>query len=181
MKEEDKFKQAKELAIALSYLQIKKKLKNAKIEIIGFFNRAKQFNFEELLEVGIQYTQPFTNLKEGLGLARAVIRKNRFDENIIIIITDGRPTAILENDMLRVELDESKADSKIVNESLKELREIIKQGTIVNFILFTALEENANFVEEARKIINGGIYVLENSSMLKDKFITQVRQYISPF
>jgi uncharacterized protein with von Willebrand factor type A (vWA) domain len=87
---------AKSTAMALHSLVTTRYPQDA-IEIIGFSSTAQVLRPETLAELSVDTLQG-TNLQHGLMLARRFLAKHRDAEPVILVVTDGEPTAHLEDD-----------------------------------------------------------------------------------
>jgi uncharacterized protein with von Willebrand factor type A (vWA) domain len=88
--------EAKTTALALHAL-ISSKYPQDAIEIIGFSDYARVMSTATLVEHDWDKVQG-TNLQHGLILARRFLDKHRSSEPVILVITDGEPTAHLARD-----------------------------------------------------------------------------------
>ncbi|MCU1670124.1 MAG: uncharacterized protein JWP40_3051 [Blastococcus sp.] len=87
---------AKSTAMALHSLVTTRYPQDA-IEIIGFSSIAQVLRPETLAELSVDTLQG-TNLQHGLMLARGFLARHRDAEPIVLVVTDGEPTAHLEDD-----------------------------------------------------------------------------------
>jgi uncharacterized protein with von Willebrand factor type A (vWA) domain len=87
---------AKSTAMALHSLVTTQFPQDA-IEIIGFSSTAQVLRPETLAELSVDTLQG-TNLQHGLMLARRFLAKHRDAEPVVLVVTDGEPTAHLEDD-----------------------------------------------------------------------------------
>jgi uncharacterized protein with von Willebrand factor type A (vWA) domain len=87
---------AKSTAMALHSLVTTRFPQDA-IEIIGFSSTAQVLRPETLAELSVDTLQG-TNLQHGLILARRFLAKHRDAEPVVLVVTDGEPTAHLEDD-----------------------------------------------------------------------------------
>ncbi|NAZ81748.1 VWA domain-containing protein [Kineococcus sp. R8] len=85
----------KETALALSHL-IATKFPGDALQIVGFGLHAQQMSLSELAEVEPDFVQG-TNLQHALSLARRHLRKHPDAEPVVLVITDGEPTAHLQD------------------------------------------------------------------------------------
>lgn len=85
--------EAKSTALALHTL-VSTKFPQDSIQIIGFASRAREISAGELADLDVDTLQG-TNLQHGLMLARRFLSRHRDAEPIIMIVTDGEPTAHL--------------------------------------------------------------------------------------
>jgi uncharacterized protein with von Willebrand factor type A (vWA) domain len=87
---------AKSTAMALHSLVTTRFPQDA-IEIIGFSSTAQVLRPETLAELSVDTLQG-TNLQHGLILARRFLAHHRDAEPVVLVVTDGEPTAHLEDD-----------------------------------------------------------------------------------
>jgi uncharacterized protein with von Willebrand factor type A (vWA) domain len=87
---------AKSTAMALHSLVTTKFPQDA-IQIIGFSSVAQVLRPETLAELSVDTLQG-TNLQHGLMLARRFLAHHRDAEPVVLVVTDGEPTAHLEDD-----------------------------------------------------------------------------------
>ena len=92
---EDRFTPAKRVAMALSQL-IRTQYPGDTLHAVLFHDSAEEIPLRELgrVRVGPYYT----NTREGLKMARRLLEKQRKDMRQIIMITDGKPSAITQPD-----------------------------------------------------------------------------------
>jgi uncharacterized protein with von Willebrand factor type A (vWA) domain len=87
---------AKSTAMALHSLVTTRFPQDA-IQIIGFSSTAQVLRPETLAELSVDTLQG-TNLQHGLMLARRFLAHHRDAEPVVLVVTDGEPTAHLEED-----------------------------------------------------------------------------------
>jgi uncharacterized protein with von Willebrand factor type A (vWA) domain len=87
---------AKSTAMALHSLVTTRFPQDA-IQIIGFSSTAQVLRPETLAELSVDTLQG-TNLQHGLILARRFLAHHRDAEPVVLVVTDGEPTAHLEDD-----------------------------------------------------------------------------------
>lgn len=87
---------AKSTAMALHSLVTTRYPQDA-IQLIGFSSTAQVLRPETLAELSVDTLQG-TNLQHGLMLARRFLARHRDAEPVVLVVTDGEPTAHLEDD-----------------------------------------------------------------------------------
>ena len=87
---------AKSTAMALHSLVTTRFPQDA-IQLIGFSSTAQVLRPETLAELSVDTLQG-TNLQHGLMLARRFLARHRDAEPVVLVVTDGEPTAHLEDD-----------------------------------------------------------------------------------
>ena len=92
---EDRFTPAKRVAMALSHL-IRTQYPGDTLHAVLFHDSAEEIPLRELgrVRVGPYYT----NTREGLRLARRILERQRKDMRQIVMITDGKPSALTQPD-----------------------------------------------------------------------------------
>src|SRR6185436_14100315 len=92
---EDRFTPAKRVALALAQL-IKTQYPGDALKVVLFHDSAEEIPLAELgrVRVGPYYT----NTREGLRLSRRILDRQRKDMRQIIMITDGKPSALTQPD-----------------------------------------------------------------------------------
>jgi len=93
---EDRWAPMKQTALALSHL-ISTRFRSDALEIIGFSQMARRLTPGELAAVEPSWEQG-TNLQHALMLAGRHVRRHPDAEPVVLIVTDGEPTAHLRQD-----------------------------------------------------------------------------------
>src|ERR1043166_302580 len=83
---------AKKVARAMESL-IRARYPRDYFAIVGFFTRAVELRLRDLPEASWNMGDPFTNLQDGLRKAADLLARHPSNNQHIIIITDGQPTA----------------------------------------------------------------------------------------
>ncbi len=96
MVQEDRWAPMKQTALALSHL-VATRFRQDALQIIGFDRYARRLSALELAEVEPEYVQG-TNLHHALMLAGRHVRRHPEAEPVVLVVTDGEPTAHLESD-----------------------------------------------------------------------------------
>lgn len=112
---EDRITPAKKVAMALSELILNNYAKDS-LDIVAFGNEAWKVDIEDLpyLKVGPYHT----NTQQALELARHTLHRRKFANKQIFMITDGKPSCIIENG--KMYKNSFGLDRKIVNRVLDE-------------------------------------------------------------
>ncbi len=96
MIQEDRWQPMKQTALALSHL-VSTRYRNDALQIIGFDRTARQLSPIQLAEAEPEWVQG-TNLHHALRLAGRHLRRHPEAEPVVLVVTDGEPTAHLEPD-----------------------------------------------------------------------------------
>ena len=112
---EDRITPAKKVAMALSELILNKYAKDS-LDIVAFGNEAWKVDVKDLpyLKAGPYHT----NTQQALQLARHTLHRRKHANKQIFMITDGKPSCIIENG--RMYKNSFGLDRKIVNKVLDE-------------------------------------------------------------
>ncbi len=112
---EDRITPAKKVAMALSEL-ILNNFSNDSLDVVAFGNEAWKVRIEDLpyLKVGPYHT----NTRQALEMARHILQRRKYTNKQIFMITDGKPSCIIENG--RIYKNSFGLDRKIVNRVLDE-------------------------------------------------------------
>src|SRR6266545_8162763 len=114
---EDRFTPAKKVALALSHL-IRSQYPGDSLNLVLFHDSAEEVPLSQLgnVQVGPYYT----NTREGLRLAQRVLARQRKDMKQIIMITDGKPSALTKEDG-RIYKNAFGLDPHVVSKTLEEV------------------------------------------------------------
>ena len=125
---EDRFTPAKKVALALSHL-IRTQYPGDSLRVVTFGDRAREIPLSELAHTQVG---PFhTNTAEGLKLARKILQAQRKDMRQIVMITDGKPSAITLPDG-RIYKNPAGLDPRVIRETLAEVAACRKAGILIN-------------------------------------------------
>jgi len=151
---EDRFTPAKRVALALANL-IRLQYPGDALNVILFHDSAEEIPLQELgrVRVGPYYT----NTREGLRLARRILDRQRKDMRQIIMITDGKPSALTQPDG-RIYKNAFGLDPFIVSETIAEVAACRKSGIMINTFMLARDYELVAFVRRVAEICRGKAY-----------------------
>ena len=151
---EDRFTPAKRVALALANL-IRLQYPGDALNVILFHDSAEEIPLRELgrVRVGPYYT----NTREGLRLARRILDRQRKDMRQIIMITDGKPSALTQPDG-RIYKNAFGLDPFIVSETIAEVAACRKSGIMINTFMLARDYELVAFVRRVAEICRGKAY-----------------------
>ncbi|MGA7891704.1 MAG: VWA domain-containing protein, partial [Candidatus Sulfotelmatobacter sp.] len=92
---EDRFTPAKKVAMALSHL-IRTQYPSDSLSLVLFHDSAEEVPLSQLARVKVG--PYYTNTREGLSLAQRILQRQRKDMRQIVMITDGKPSALTLED-----------------------------------------------------------------------------------
>lgn len=151
---EDRFTPAKRVALALSHM-IRTHFPGDSLRVVTFGDRAEEIPLSQLAKAQVG---PFhTNTAEGLRIARGLLRAQKKDMQQIIMITDGKPSAITLPDG-RVYMNSGGLDALILRETLAEVAACRKQGVLINTFMLARDPYLVAFVKEVSEIARGKAY-----------------------
>jgi Ca-activated chloride channel family protein len=151
---EDRFTPAKRVALALAQL-IKTQYPGDALKVVLFHDSAEEIPLAELgrVRVGPYYT----NTREGLRLARRILDRQRKDMRQIIMITDGKPSALTQPDG-RIYKNAFGLDPFIVAETCAEVAACRKSGIMINTFMLARDYDLVSFVRRVAEICKGKAY-----------------------
>src|SRR5258706_4295752 len=148
---EDRFTPAKRVALALAQL-IKNQYPGDALKVVLFHDSAEEIPLAELgrVRVGPYYT----NTREGLRLARRILDRTRKDMKQIIMITDGKPSALTQPDG-RIYKNAFGLDPFIVAETCAEVAACRKSNIMINTFMLARDYDLVSFVRRVADICKG--------------------------
>ena len=151
---EDRFTPAKRVAMALSQL-IRLQYPGDSLQLVLFHDSAEEVPIAELgrVKVGPYYT----NTREGLRLARRMLERQRKDMRQIVMITDGKPSALTQPDG-RIYRNAFGLDPLVVTETLREVANCRKAGIMINTFMLARDYDLVAFVRRVAEICKGKAY-----------------------
>jgi Ca-activated chloride channel family protein len=151
---EDRFTPAKRVALALTHL-IRTQYPGDELKVVLFHDSAEEIPIGELgrVRVGPYYT----NTREGLRLARRILSRQSKDMRQIIMITDGKPSALTQPDG-RIYRNAFGLDPFIVAETCAEVAACRKSGILINTFMLARDYDLVSFVRKVAQICKGKAY-----------------------
>lgn len=151
---EDRFTPAKKVAMALGHL-VRTQYPGDSIRCVLFHDSAEELRMEELGRVQVG---PFhTNTRDGLLLAQKILRQEQKDMKQIIMITDGKPSALtLDNG--QIYKNPFGLDPLVISKTLEEVGRCRKQGILINTFMLAQDYALVQFVQKVTEICRGKAY-----------------------
>src|SRR6185436_19389405 len=151
---EDRFTPAKRVALALASL-IKQQYPGDALNVVLFHDFAEEVPLSRLgrVRVGPHYT----NTREGLRLARRVLDRQRKDMRQIIMITDGKPSAVTRPDG-RIYRNAFGLDPFVLRETFAEVSACRRAGIMINTFMLARDYDLVAFVRRVARICRGKAY-----------------------
>ncbi len=158
---EDRFTPAKKVALALSHL-IRTQYPGDSLHLVLFHDSAEEMPLGQLARV--QVGPYYTNTREGLRQARRLLDAENKDMRQIILITDGKPSALTLEDG-RIYKNAFGLDPLVVSETLKEVARCRRSGVIINTFMLASDYSLVHFVHQVCAIARGKAYFTTPSTL----------------
>jgi Ca-activated chloride channel family protein len=151
---EDRFTPAKRVALALAHL-IRTQYPGDSLHAVLFHDSAEEIPLKQLgrVRVGPYYT----NTREGLRLARRILERQKKDMRQIVMITDGKPSALTRADG-HIYKNAFGLDPFIVSETFAEVSACQKAGIMINTFMLARDHDLVAFVRRVAAICRGKAY-----------------------
>jgi Ca-activated chloride channel family protein len=151
---EDRFTPAKRVALALTHL-IRTQFPGDTLRLVTFGDRAEEIPLARLSKSQVG---PFhTNTAEGLEVARRILMAQKQDMRQIIMITDGKPSAMTLPDG-RIYKNSGGLDAQILRRTFKEVAACRKSGILINTFMLARDPYLVKFVQKVTEIARGKAY-----------------------
>jgi Ca-activated chloride channel homolog len=151
---EDRFTPAKRVAMALSHL-IRTQYPGDTLNLVLFHDSAEEVPLSELARV--QVGPFYTNTREGLRIAQRILLRQRKDMRQIVMITDGKPSALTLDDG-RIYKNAFGLDPFVVGETLEEVNKCKRAGIMINTFMLATDYSLVNFVQKITQMCKGKAY-----------------------
>jgi uncharacterized protein with von Willebrand factor type A (vWA) domain len=151
---EDRFTPAKRVAMALAHL-IRTQYPGDSIDLVLFHDSAEHIPISQLprVKVGPHYT----NTREGLRVAQRVLRGSGKDMKQIVMITDGKPSALTLEDG-RIYKNAFGLDPIVISETLEEVSRCKRAGIMINTFMLAQDFQLVQFVQQMSAMCRGKAY-----------------------
>jgi uncharacterized protein with von Willebrand factor type A (vWA) domain len=145
------FLPAKKVALALHAL-IRGQFPRDSLHVVGFSLYAREFSATELPELSPSETNIGTNMHAAFMLARTLLGRQKGGNKQIIMITDGEPTAHMEDGEAEFSYPPTR---RTLQETLREVQRCTREGITINTFMLERSQMLAAFVEQMAKINHG--------------------------
>src|ERR1700756_4894714 len=125
---EDRFTPAKKVALALTHL-IRTQYPGDSLHCVLFHDSAEELAIGKLARV--QVGPYYTNTREGLRLAQRILSRQKKDMRQIVMITDGKPSALTLEDG-RIYKNAFGLDPLVVTQTIEEVAKCKRAGILIN-------------------------------------------------
>ncbi len=151
---EDRFTPAKRVALALAQL-IKTQYPGDSLHCVLFHDSAEEIPLGKLARV--QVGPYYTNTREGLRLAQRILNKQKKDMRQIVMITDGKPSALTLEDG-RIYKNAFGLDPLVVTQTLEEVTKCRRSGILINTFMLASDYSLVHFVQKVTELCRGKAY-----------------------
>ena len=151
---EDRFTPAKKVALALSHL-IRTQYPGDSLHLVLFHDSAEEVPLSQLARV--QVGPFYTNTREGLRMAQRILARQRKDMRQIVMITDGKPSALTLPDG-RIYKNAFGLDPLVVAETLEEVGKCKRAGILINTFMLATDYSLVRFVQKVTELCRGKAY-----------------------
>ena len=151
---EDRFTPAKRVAMALAHL-IRTQFPGDTLNIVLFHDSAEEIPISQLsrVKVGPHYT----NTREGLRLAQRILARQTKDMKQIVMITDGKPSALTLADG-RIYKNAFGLDPLVIEETLQEVSRCKRSNIMINTFMLASDFALVQFVQKVSAMCRGKAY-----------------------
>jgi Ca-activated chloride channel family protein len=151
---EDRFTPAKRVALALSHL-IRTQYPGDSLHCVLFHDSAEEIPLGKLARV--QVGPYYTNTREGLRMAQRILARQKKDMRQIIMITDGKPSALTLEDG-RIYKNAFGLDPLVVTQTLEEVAKCKRAGILINTFMLASDYSLVHFVQKITELCRGKAY-----------------------
>jgi Ca-activated chloride channel family protein len=151
---EDRFTPAKRVAMALSHL-IRTQFPGDTLNLVLFHDTAEEVPISQLsrVKVGPHYT----NTREGLRMAQRILARQNKDMKQIVMITDGKPSALTLPDG-RIYKNAFGLDPLVISETLEEVARCKRSNIMINTFMLASDFSLMQFVQQVSAMCRGKAY-----------------------
>jgi Ca-activated chloride channel family protein len=151
---EDRFTPAKRVAMALSHL-IRTQFPGDTLNLVLFHDSAEEIPISQLprVKVGPHYT----NTREGLRLAQRILSRQTKDMKQIVMITDGKPSALTLPDG-HIYKNAFGLDPLVIAETLEEVSRCKRSNIMINTFMLAQDFALMQFVQQVSAMCRGKAY-----------------------
>jgi Ca-activated chloride channel homolog len=151
---EDRFTPAKKVAMALAQL-IRTQYPGDSLSLVLFHDSAEEVPISQLARVKVG--PYYTNTREGLRLAQRILERQRKDMKQIVMITDGKPSALTLEDG-RIYKNAFGLDPLVVSQTLEEVSKCKRASVMINTFMLASDYGLVQFVQKVTEMCRGKAY-----------------------
>jgi Ca-activated chloride channel family protein len=151
---EDRFTPAKRVALALAHL-IRTQFPGDSLRVVLFHDTAEEVRLGDLARV--QVGPYYTNTRDGLILAQRILASEKKDMKQIVMITDGKPSALTLSDG-RVYKNPMGLDPLVLSKTMEEVGRCKRAGILINTFMLATDYALVQFVQKITELCKGKAY-----------------------
>jgi len=151
---EDRFTPAKRVAMALAHL-IRTQFPGDTLHLVLFHDSAEEMPVQQVARVKVGPW--YTNTREGLRVAQRILRRSNKDMKQIVMITDGKPSALTMPDG-RIYKNAFGLDPLVIAETLEEVNRCKRAGIVINTFMLAQDFALMQFVQKVSAMCRGKAY-----------------------
>jgi Ca-activated chloride channel family protein len=151
---EDRFTPAKKVAMALSHL-IRTQYPGDSLSLVLFHDSAEEMAISQIARVKVG--PYYTNTREGLRVAQRILDRQRKDMKQIVMITDGKPSALTLPDG-RIYKNAFGLDPLVISETLEEVSRCKRKNIMINTFMLASDFGLVQFVQKMTQMCRGKAY-----------------------
>ena len=151
---EDRFTPAKRVAMALSHL-IRTQFPGDSLSLVLFHDSAEEIPVSQLARVKVG--PHYTNTREGLRVAQRVLARQRKDMKQIVMITDGKPSALTMPGG-QIYRNAYGLDPLVVSETLEEVARCKRSNILINTFMLASDYDLVQVVHKVSEMCKGKAY-----------------------
>jgi uncharacterized protein with von Willebrand factor type A (vWA) domain len=152
---------AKKVALALYWL-VRTAFPRDKLYIVGFSDYATEIRGEDLPNSTWNSWVSGTNMHHALMLSRELLGKHKVATRQILMITDGEPTAHLEDGQAYFSYPRS---YKTIDETLREVRRCTRAGITIKTFMLETTAYLIDFVDRMARVNRGRAFYASSSQI----------------
>ncbi|MGI8828370.1 MAG: vWA domain-containing protein [Candidatus Limnocylindria bacterium] len=152
---------AKKVAMALHTL-IHTKYPRDRLYVVGFAYYARQLKPESIPTLSPYEFEYGTNLQHALIIARQLLGRSGGGNKEIVVITDGEPTAHIENGQVEFAYPPT---LRTVQSTLREVGRCTREGIVINTFMLERSRYLSEFVDLMSRINRGRAFYVEPENL----------------
>jgi uncharacterized protein with von Willebrand factor type A (vWA) domain len=161
MVQEGRWGPMKQTALALSHL-VETRFRQDALQIIGFDRSARRMTPVQLADIEPEWVQG-TNLQHALMIAARHLRRHPDAEPVVLVVTDGEPTAHIESDGSPV--FSWPPTRETLRATVGQVDELSRYGAAINFFMLGDDPGLARFVDAMARRAGGRVFTPDLSRL----------------
>ncbi len=178
MARDEKFFAAKKVALALHTL-IQTCFPQDRLQVVGFSSYARPLKGKDLPCLNWDLDNPYTNMEEGLTLAKSFLNREHAPNKQIIMVSDGEPTAHVESGKVFFQFP---PHPRTLAKTLLEFKKCASCGINLNIFMLGQDAQLLQFVQQVSKVNRGRAFYTTPNNLgryLLVDFLSQKRKWVN--